>query len=150
MCLKKWDLGYQELLDLAQLPTLENRRIYLKLCTLFKITHGLFPFASDVFTPHPNRRHYNDLPLLCQPFARTNSFQSSFVPSTIAIWNHLPHDALTAHSSYTLQKMTCYFDNRICYQNCNCEMVLRDDAVLVPCDSHLWAMWAMQILWSTA
>ena len=42
MCLKKWDLGYQELLHLAQLPTLENRRIYLKLCTLFKITHGLF------------------------------------------------------------------------------------------------------------
>ena len=29
-------------------------------------------------------------------------------------------------------------------------MVLRDDAVLVPCDSHLWAMWAMQPLWSTA
>ena len=28
MCLKKWDLGYQELLHLAQIPTLENRRIY--------------------------------------------------------------------------------------------------------------------------
>ena len=27
---------------------------------------------------------------------------------------------------------------------------LRDDAMLVPCDSHLWAMWAMQPLWSTA
>ena len=34
MCLKKWDLGYQEILHLAQLPTLENQRIYLKLCTL--------------------------------------------------------------------------------------------------------------------
>ena len=46
----------------------------------------------------------------------------------------------------TLQKMTCYFDNCICYQNCNCDMVLRDDAMLVPCDSHLWATWAMQLL----
>ena len=41
MCLKRWDLGYQELLHLAQIPTLENRRIYFKLCTLFKIIHGL-------------------------------------------------------------------------------------------------------------
>ena len=29
-------------------------------------------------------------------------------------------------------------------------MVLRDDAMLAPCDSRLWAMWAMQPLWSTA
>jgi len=35
------------------------------------------------------------------------------------------------------KNMTCYFDNCICYQNCNCDMVLRDDAWLVPCDSHL-------------
>ena len=31
----------------------------------------------------------------------------------------------------TLQKMTCYSDNCICYQNCNCDMILRDDARLV-------------------
>jgi len=102
MCLKKWDLGYQEVLHLAQLPTLENQRIYLKLC-IFKITHGLFAFTSDVFTPHPNRHHYNNFSLLCQPFARTNSFQSLFVLSTIAVWNHLPHDALTAHSSFSFK-----------------------------------------------
>ena len=38
--------------------------------------------------------------------------------------------------------MTCYFDNYICHQNCNCDLVLRDEARLVPCDSHLWAMHA--------
>ena len=26
--------------------------------------------------------------------------------------------------------MTCYFDNCICHQNCNCDMVIRDDARL--------------------
>ena len=36
MCLKQWDLGYQDLLDLSQFPTLKNRRLYLKLCTLYK------------------------------------------------------------------------------------------------------------------
>ena len=102
MCLKRWDLGYQELLHLAQIPTLENRRIYLKLCTLFKIIHGLFPFTPDVFMPQPSRYNY-DLPLLYQPFAHTNAFQASFVPSTISTWNHLPPDALTAPSPSTFK-----------------------------------------------
>ena len=65
MCLRKSDLGYQELLHLAQLPTLEN---HLKFCTLYKIIHGLFglfPFTSDVFMPQPNRCNYS-LPLLYQ------------------------------------------------------------------------------------
>ena len=46
-----------------------------------------------------------------------------------------------------LQKMICYFDNCICHQNCKCDVVLREDARLVPCGSHLWAM---QPMWSTA
>ena len=29
---KQWDLGYSELLDTCNLPTLENRRLYMKLC----------------------------------------------------------------------------------------------------------------------
>ena len=51
MCLKQWDLGYQDLLDLSQFPTLENRRLYLKLCTLYKIIHGYFHFPTNVFVP---------------------------------------------------------------------------------------------------
>ena len=43
--------------------------------------------------------------------------------------------------------MICYFDNCICHQNCNCDMVLREDVRLVPCDSHLRAM---QRMWSSA
>ena len=97
MCLKRWDLGYQDLLDLSQLPTLENRRLYLKLCTLYKIIHGYFYFPSNVFVPQVNRHSYS-LPLIHQPRAHTNAFQSSFVPSSVSVWNHLPHEALTAHS----------------------------------------------------
>ena len=97
MCLKKWDVGYQELLDLSQLPTLENRRLYLKLCTLYKIIHGYFYFPPNVFIPQVSR-HSSSLPLVHMPRARTNAFQSSFVPSSISVWNHLPHEALTAPS----------------------------------------------------
>ncbi len=44
MCLKNWDTGYQDLLDLTNFPSLKNRRLYLKLSTLYKIIYGLFYF----------------------------------------------------------------------------------------------------------
>ena len=95
MCLKQWDLGYQDLLDLSQFPTLKNPRLYLKLCTLYKIMHGYFYFPYNVFLPQLNRHSYS-LPLVHIPHARTNAFKSSFVPSSVSIWNNLPHEALIA------------------------------------------------------
>ena len=59
MCHKNWDAGYQELLDLSTLPTLENRRLYLKLCTLYKIIYGYFYFPPNVFIPKPSRLPYD-------------------------------------------------------------------------------------------
>ena len=43
MCHKNWDAGYQ-----ICIPTLENRRLYLKLCTLYKIIYGYFYFPLNV------------------------------------------------------------------------------------------------------
>ena len=37
MCTKAWDTGYEELLETLNLPSLSNRRLFLKLCTVFKI-----------------------------------------------------------------------------------------------------------------
>ena len=41
-----WDAGYEDLLELVGLPPLEQRRIYLELCLLFEITHGLCQFSQ--------------------------------------------------------------------------------------------------------
>ena len=90
MCLKQWDLGYQELLELSQLPSLQNRRLYLKLCTLYKIIHGYFYFPSNVFVPQVSRNN-SSLLLLYQPLAHTSAFQSSFV---------VCKESLTARSTY--------------------------------------------------
>jgi len=49
MASKHWDAGYEDLLELVGL--LEQRRMYLKLCLLFKITHGLCHFPTGIFTP---------------------------------------------------------------------------------------------------
>ena len=38
ICRKTWDQSYQSLLELFQIPTLEDRRIYLDLCTMFDCT----------------------------------------------------------------------------------------------------------------
>jgi len=63
MCTRNWDAGYQNLLDLTQMPTLEN--LYLSL----KIFHSLYIkcssqyFPEDVFVPQASR--YNHFTLCC-------------------------------------------------------------------------------------
>ena len=109
---KRWDLGYQELLHLTQIPTLENRKIYLKLCTLFKIIHGLFSFTPDVFMPQPNRHDYIVSPYCINPM---HTLTPSFIPSTISIWKHLPHDALIAPSLRTFKMLHL----------CSCNLIIR-------------------------
>ena len=49
LCTKSRDTSYQELLQLFSLPDLQQRRLYLDLCTMFRIINGLFYFPNDVF-----------------------------------------------------------------------------------------------------
>ena len=54
ICTRKWNMGYQDLLELTNCPTLRNRRLYLKMCTLYKIVHNLIYFPSSVVLPKHN------------------------------------------------------------------------------------------------
>ena len=40
MCIKTWDVGYEELWSTLNLPS-PNGRLFLKLCTVFKMIHNL-------------------------------------------------------------------------------------------------------------
>ena len=93
---KQWDLGYSELLDTCNLPTLENQRLYMKLCHLFKIAHGLCYFPPGIFLPKTNPSHCFRPYTLQQPFARTNAFYSSFIPDSIRYWNYVLEDLVCA------------------------------------------------------
>ena len=55
ICTRHWNLSYQDLLDIFQLPSLENRRLFLSLLTFFKITHNLiyFPVIFTQPASHP-------------------------------------------------------------------------------------------------
>ena len=71
--MRQWDCGYDDLLDKAGLPTLRNRKMFLKQCTLFKIHAGLLYFPSDVFI----RKIDRDDCLLNQ-FLQPQCFQNIF------------------------------------------------------------------------
>ena len=102
---RRWDAGYSELLDLFNLPTLEERRIHLKLGLLFKILHNLCyfpnlpPFRENVGSlrePHDQQ--------LAVPLARTNSYHYSFFPHTLRTWNSLDSSCVTTNNYVSFMK----------------------------------------------
>ena len=107
MCLKQWDLGYQDLLDLSQLPTLENRRLYLKLCTLYEIIRGYFYFPPNVFVPQVSRQTYS-LPLMHQPHAPSSHllYLALFLFGITYPMKHLQHIPLI-HLNHLLHPCFC-------------------------------------------
>ena len=92
MCTKHWDASYQELLQLFSLPNLQQRRIYLDLCSMFRIVHGLFYFPGGVFCYHNAQRVTRSLNpySFVYPFVRTCYYYNSYVLRTIRLWNSLP------------------------------------------------------------
>ena len=71
-------------------PTIQNRSLYLKMCTLHYVVLNLIYFPSNVVLP----KHNSVVPtlLLHQPFAWTNAFCLSFVPSAVSLWNNIPQN----------------------------------------------------------
>jgi hypothetical protein len=93
MCTKRWNADYLELLSLFNIPSLRDRRLYLSLCTMYKIINELVDFPINVFIPKPptHLRSPGLTSLFVQPFARTNSLKYSYVPLTCLVWNTLPN-----------------------------------------------------------
>jgi len=91
MITMQWDLGYQDLLGILDITSLQSRRVQSSLCTLFKIVHGLIYSPPNFVTPRQNySERTNRQLLLQQPYAHTNQYQFLFVPHTVQAWNKLP------------------------------------------------------------
>jgi len=88
-------MGYSELLDLCSVHSLENRRLYLKLCHMFKIVNYLPP---EIVVQSPGLFNSSRPPLLHETLFRTTTFGNSFVPDTIKKWNCLPTELVNAPS----------------------------------------------------
>ena len=109
MVTHNWKANYQELLSLVDIPTLERRRLDLRLGHLFKSIHYLCFFPQGVILPREqtplicSTRSTHSLPLI-QPFVRTNSYSHSFVPHTVSYyWNLLLQELVNAPSVSTFK-----------------------------------------------
>ena len=77
ICTRHWNSSYQDLLDIFQLPSLENRRLFLSLSTF--LYHNLIYYPVNGHpTPLSSSLKYNHNQQYSIPFARTNHFKYSF------------------------------------------------------------------------
>jgi len=108
VCLKRWDLDYDSMLQLLSIPPLTIRCEYLKLTTMYNIIHGHSHFPSGLFAhsnfPYSSNRSLN----FTRPFAHTNYLYHSFVPSVIGLWNNLPPSLKAMPSISTFKRSLLY------------------------------------------
>ena len=80
MCLKQWDLNQEELLQVANVTSLESKRSQAKLSHLYKIVNELADYPNAPLLPkmhHYNSRRTNSRQFV-QHRAKTTQFQRSF------------------------------------------------------------------------
>ena len=93
---KNYHEPYENLLHLFQIPTLRNRRIFLSLCTFYKIINGSISFPSSFIPPPSSCSHHYNAHSFKIPFARCNGLKYSFIPQCVSLWNNLPREAVTS------------------------------------------------------
>ena len=100
MITKNWDKGYDELLYMTNLSSLADRRLYLKLCSLYIIVHNLTYFPPNIVVPKVTRSYTSTPFTLYQPFAHTNfnSCTSCCIPLEL-----LPEPVVSAPSLATFK-----------------------------------------------
>lgn len=112
VCLKRWDLSYNCMLQKLDLLPLTSRRKYLKLTTLYNMFSGNSYFPSGIFVQnnlnYSNWLRNSHVPRFVRPFARTNYFYSSFVPSVISDWNALPNFVTSSTSVSSFKRSLLY------------------------------------------
>jgi len=101
ICIKDYHETYENLLDSFKVPSLQNRRIFLSLCTFYCIKNKLVYFPCGTVLPPTisflcNRR--NNHHVYRVPFARCNGFKYSFFSNIISLWNNLPLEAVNSET----------------------------------------------------
>lgn len=94
VCLKSWDSGYDSLLMNAQIPSQKTGSTQMNLCHLYKIINEVTHFPAAPV--RPRAMHYNSRSVnsnsVSVPKLNTSSYQYSFFPKSLSLWNKLPEE----------------------------------------------------------
>ena len=108
ICSKNYHETYQNLLNVYQVPTLQNRRLFLCLCTFYSIVNKLVSFPTETVLPptsagtSTSSRNYNPSAYRV-PHAHLNGLKFSFFANTVRIWSNLPHEAVNSQDITTFK-----------------------------------------------
>ena len=93
-CTRDWKADYITLLDRCKVPTLAQRRQFMKLCFMYQVVNQLLVFPSEFTERRALSRSLRNSSSfgLQRPICRTSAHQFSFFPHTIELWNRLTQD----------------------------------------------------------
>ena len=90
------------MLHQLQWPTLQERRAENKVIMMFRIVNNLVAIPTECLIPTAATvRGHNHRYLV--PYARTDTYQRSFFPDTIRLWNNLPSSIVACNSINTFK-----------------------------------------------
>ena len=72
VCLKCWDMDYDNMLHCLDLPLLRVRRQHLKLITMFNIINGNIVFPAGIFNLHQHLSQRNNSSVFHRLHSHTN------------------------------------------------------------------------------
>ena len=101
LCKKNYNESYQYLLDHFQIPSLQDRRLFLSLCTFYCILNKFMFFPTESVLPptmsFSNSRNFKPYAYRV-PLAHHKGLKFSFLHNTISVWNNLPPEAINSQS----------------------------------------------------
>ena len=109
VCLKRWNLHYDSLLQLLNLSCFSVCRKNLKLTTLNNIVSGHMYFPSSIFVQYnlPYQFNCTNKFNFTRPFAHTNYMYHSFASSVSLSWNNLPDPVKLFSSISCFKRYIC-------------------------------------------
>ena len=92
ICCGQYQESYENLLDMFQIPTLANRRLYLSLCMFFNIVNEYvyLPQLHLASLSVQSIRHHHHPHMFRVPFAHSNSLKSSVIHKSVVFGTTYP------------------------------------------------------------